>query len=86
MASSMSPQFSPSGLSKHLRMESVRMLHHILTTQMEPWGFIKSSVQNKVVHIELSFCLSFHLRRSLRGYIVATTIGFLIEIVEALAP
>jgi hypothetical protein len=26
------PQFSPSRLSKHLRMESVRILHHILTT------------------------------------------------------
>jgi hypothetical protein len=44
---SKSLQFSPSGLSKHLRTGSVHMPHHIVTTRMEPWGFIKSSVQNK---------------------------------------
>jgi hypothetical protein len=36
--------------------------------------------------MELSLCLSFYLRRSLRGYTVGTTAGFLVEIVEALAP
>jgi hypothetical protein len=32
--SRMSPQLSPSGLLKHLRMGSVQMLHHIMTTQI----------------------------------------------------
>jgi hypothetical protein len=41
--------------------------HHMLTTQMELWGFIKSSAQNKAVHMELSLCLSFYLRCSLGG-------------------
>jgi hypothetical protein len=45
-----------------------------------------SSVQNKAVHMELSFCLSFYLRRSLGGYTVGTTMGFLVLTVEALAP
>jgi hypothetical protein len=41
MPTSKSPQFSPSGLSNHLRTGLVCLLHHILTTQMKPWGFIK---------------------------------------------
>jgi hypothetical protein len=81
-----SAQFSPFRLSKHLRMGLVRMPHHILITRMEPWGFIKSSTQNKVVHMELSLRLSFYLRHSLGGYMVGTAIGFLVEIMEALAP
>jgi hypothetical protein len=36
--------------------------------------------------MELSLRLSFYLRRSLEGYTVGTTMGFPIEIVEALAP
>jgi hypothetical protein len=86
MPSSKSPQLSPSELLKHLRMGLVSIPHHILTIQMEPWGLIKSSVQNQVVHMKLSLCLSFYLRCSLRIYIVGTTMGFLVEIVEALAP
>jgi hypothetical protein len=66
-------------------MGSMRMPHHILTTQTEPWGFNKSSVQNNVEHMELSLCLRFYLRRSLRGYTVGATMGFTIEIIEALA-
>jgi hypothetical protein len=62
------------------------MLCHILTTRMELWGFIKLSAQNKVVHMKLSLRLSFYLRHSLGGYTVATTVGFPVEIVEALAP
>ncbi len=53
---------------------------------MELWGFIKSSAQNKALHMEISLRLSFYLRRSLGGYTVGTTTAFLIEIVEALAP
>jgi hypothetical protein len=64
----------------------VHMPHHILTTQMELCDFIKSSVQNQAIHMELSLHLSFYLGRSLGGYTVGTTVGFLIEIVEALAP
>jgi hypothetical protein len=52
------------------------MLHHFLTTQMELWTFIKSLVQNKVAHMELSLCLSFQLICSLEGYTVGTTMGF----------
>jgi hypothetical protein len=63
----------------------VRMPYHILTTQTEPWGFIKLSVQNKAVQIELSLRLSFYLRCSLGGYTVGTTTGFPAKIVEALA-
>jgi hypothetical protein len=55
---------------------SVCMPHHLLTTQTEPWGFIKPSAQNKVVHTELSLYLSFHLSCSLEGYAVGTTTGF----------
>jgi hypothetical protein len=36
--------------------------------------------------MELSLHLSFYLRHSLRGYMVDTTTGFPIKIVEALAP
>jgi hypothetical protein len=54
----------------------VRMPRHFLTTQMKLWGFIMSSVQNKVVHMELSIRLSFQLRRSLEGYTVGTIVGF----------
>jgi hypothetical protein len=59
----------------------MRTPHHILRTRTEPWGFIKSSIQNKVIHKELSLRLSCYLRRSHVGY----TTGFLVEIVEALA-
>jgi hypothetical protein len=79
------PQLSPSRLLKHMRMGSVQMLHQFLTTRMEPWGFIKPSAQKKVVHMKLSLCLSFYLRHSLMGYMVANTVGFAVEIVEALA-
>jgi hypothetical protein len=78
--------FSPSGSSKHLQKGSTHKPQCILTTQMESWGFIKSSVQNKVVHMEPSLCVSFQLRRSLGGYTVGTTVGFHVETVEALAP
>jgi hypothetical protein len=40
------------------------------------WGFIKSSTQNKIVHMELSLCLSIQLRCTLMGYTVGTTMGF----------
>jgi hypothetical protein len=63
----------------------VCMSHHILTARMELWGFIKSSAQNKAVHMELSLRLSFYLKRNLGGYTVGTTTGFSVEIVEALA-
>jgi hypothetical protein len=36
--------------------------------------------------MKLIVCLSFYLRRSLGGYTVGTTAGFLVEIVEDLAP
>jgi hypothetical protein len=36
--------------------------------------------------MELSLRLSFYLRRSLGGYTVGTNMGYLVEIVEALAP
>jgi hypothetical protein len=35
--------------------------------------------------MELSLCLSFYLRRSLRGYTMGTTMGFPVKIGEALA-
>jgi hypothetical protein len=57
------------------------MLHHILTTWTKLWGFIKQLVSKKVVHMELSLHLSFYLRRSLEGYTVGTTAGFLVETV-----
>jgi hypothetical protein len=62
-----SPQFSPSGLSKHLRTGSVRMPHHILTTRMEPWGFIKSSTQTYIAHMKLSLRLCFSAQAKPRG-------------------
>jgi hypothetical protein len=43
---------------------------------MEPGGFIKLSMQNKAVHMELSLRLSFYLSRSFRGNTVGTTTGF----------
>jgi hypothetical protein len=43
---------------------------------MGSWGFIKSSAQNKALYIELSFRVTFQLRRSLKGYMVGTTAGF----------
>jgi hypothetical protein len=48
------------------------MLHHLLTTRMERWGFINSLAQNKVVHMELSIRLSFQVSHSLRDYTVGT--------------
>jgi hypothetical protein len=39
-----------------------------------------------LVHMELSLRLRFYLRRNLEGYMVGTTVGFPIEIVEALTP
>jgi uncharacterized SAM-dependent methyltransferase len=36
--------------------------------------------------MKLGLRLSFYLRRSLGGYTVGTTAGFLVEIVEALSP
>jgi hypothetical protein len=63
----------------------VQILHHILTTRMEPWGFIKSLALYLSVHMELSLCLKFYLRRNLRGYTVGTTTGFPAKIGEALA-
>jgi hypothetical protein len=83
---SKSPQLSPFGLTKHLRTGSVRILHHILPTQMELWDFIKSSALYLSVHMEVHLHLSFYLRRSLGGYTVGTTVGFPLRIVEALAP
>jgi hypothetical protein len=64
----------------------MQMSHHILTTRMEPRGFIKPFVSNQAVYMELSLCLSFYLRCSLGGYTVGTTVGFPIEIVQALVP
>jgi hypothetical protein len=52
---------------------------------MEPWDFIKSSALYLSVHMELSLRLSFYLKHSLAGYTVGTTVGFPVEIVEALA-
>jgi hypothetical protein len=63
----------------------VCMPGHFLTIWMELWGFIKSSVQNKAIHMEHSLRLSFQLRRSLGGYTVGTTVGFRVTTVEALA-
>jgi hypothetical protein len=52
----------------------------------ELWGFIKSLVLYQSIHMKLSLYLSFYLRHSLRSYMVGTTAGFPVEIVEALAP
>jgi hypothetical protein len=78
--------FNPFGLSKHPWTRSVRMSHNLLRIQMEPWNFIMPSVQNNVVHMELSLHLSFQLSRSLGGYTVGTTEGFWVMTIEALAP
>jgi hypothetical protein len=83
---SRSPQFSPSGFTNHIRSGSVQIPHHILTTQMELWDFIKSSTLYLSVHMELSLCLSFYLRCNLGGYMVGTNARFPLEIVVALAP
>jgi hypothetical protein len=64
----------------------MQILHHILTTWMEPCDFIKSSALYQLVHMDFSLCLSFYLRRSLMGYTVSTTMGFPAKIMEALAP
>jgi hypothetical protein len=71
---------------KHLRMGLVRIPHHILTTQMEQWGFFKLLALYLSVHMELSLHLSFHLRRNLGEYMVGTTARFQIKLMEALAP
>jgi hypothetical protein len=36
--------------------------------------------------MELILCLSFYLRHSLGGYMVDTTMGFQVKIMETLAP
>jgi hypothetical protein len=59
---------------------------HLLTTQMGLWGFIKSSAQNKVVHMKLSLRLNFQFTRNLEGYTVGTTARFQVESIDALAP
>jgi hypothetical protein len=64
---SKSTQLSPSGLWKHLRMVSMCILCHIMTTRTKIWGFNKSLAQNQVVQMNLTLCLSFYLRCSLRG-------------------
>jgi hypothetical protein len=64
----------------------VQILHHILTTHMEPWGFFKSIALYLSVHMELSLHLAFYLILNLGGYTVDTTTEFLVKIVEALAP
>jgi hypothetical protein len=51
MPTSKSPQLSPSRFTNHLRMGSVQILHHILTTQMESWDFIKSLALYLSVHM-----------------------------------
>jgi hypothetical protein len=53
---------------------------------MELWDFIKLSILYLSVYMKLSFHLSFYLRHSLGGYMVGTTAGFPVEIVEDLAP
>jgi hypothetical protein len=83
---SKSPQFGPSRFTNHLRTGPVRNPHHILTTQMEGWDFIKSSALYLSVQMQHSLCLSFYLRCGLRGYTVGTTTRFSVKIVEALAP
>jgi hypothetical protein len=53
---------------------------------MESWDIIKSSALYQSVHMELSLCLRFYLMHSLGSYMVGTTMGFPVEIVETLAP
>jgi hypothetical protein len=63
----------------------VQISHHIQTTRMELWDFIKSSALYLLVHMELGLCQSFYLSRSLGAYTVGSTKGFAVEIMEALA-
>jgi hypothetical protein len=53
---------------------------------MEPWDFIKPSALYLSVHMELSLRSSFFLKHSLGDYTVGNTMGFPVEIMEALAP
>jgi hypothetical protein len=53
---------------------------------MEPWGLIKSSAQNKVVHMKLSLCVSLQLSLNLGGYTMGTTTIFRVTTMEALTP
>jgi hypothetical protein len=78
--------FSPSGSSKHMWLGLVHASHQLLTTQTKPWGFIKSSAQNKIVHMELNLHLSFQLYHSLMGYTVGIIAAFHVMTMEALAP
>jgi hypothetical protein len=55
-------------------MGSVRIPHHILTTQTEPWDFFKS-LRYTYQYI-WSLHLNFYLRRNLGGYMVGTIMGF----------
>jgi hypothetical protein len=71
---------------KHLRTGSMQILHHILTTRTEPWDFVKSPVLYLSVHIKFSLRMSFYLTRSLGGYTMGITMGFPVEIIDALAP
>jgi hypothetical protein len=64
----------------------MQLLHHILQLGRNCGATLMSSALNRTVHLQLSLCLSFYLRRSLGGYTVGTTARFLVEIVEALAP
>jgi hypothetical protein len=48
-------------------MGSVRLLHHILTTQTEPWCFIKSSTQTYTIHMKLSLQPGFLAKAQPRG-------------------
>jgi hypothetical protein len=64
----------------------VQIPYHILTIQMESWGFIKSSALYQSVQMELSLCLSFYLMHNLGGCTMSTTMRFPAKDVEALAP
>jgi hypothetical protein len=78
-------QFSPSGLSKHLRMGSVYTSHILLTTWMDS-VLHKLSAQTKIVHMELNLRLSFQLSHSLGGYMVGSTMRFRVMTMDALTP
>jgi hypothetical protein len=86
MPSSKSSQFSPSGLTKHLRSGSMRILQYNSDNLDGTVGFLKSSALYLLVHMEPSLRPSFYLRHNLRGYTVDTTAGFPVKIVEALSP
>jgi hypothetical protein len=49
------------------------------------WELHKSSARTKIVYMELSLRVIFQLNRSLRGYMVATTVGFWVTTMDALA-